>query len=170
MYGTLISTQTLASTTLGVTFSSIPATYTDLVLVVSLRDAGAVVQSSFAVTAINGDTGATSYVSKKLQGTGSSVGSGSQTAAYVVSQTVPGASATANTFGNAIITFPNYTSSTAKVFSIDAVMENNATASYQEIVAGSWVGTAAINAIKIDYGNSGFVAGSVLSLYGLSHF
>ena len=169
MYGTLISTQTLASTTLGVTFSSIPATYTDLVLVCSLREAGAVVQAGAGVNSINGDAGA-NYIHRTLYGTGSAAASNTQTTTNVAFYSVPGASATANTFSNIIITFPNYTSSTAKTFSIDAVMENNAATSFQEIVAATWTGTAAINSFKIDYSYSGFVAGSTLSLYGLTHF
>ena len=165
----LIQTQTLASTTLGVTFSSIPATYTDLVLVCSLREAGTQVQAGYAIRSINGDNG-TNYAAKVLYGTGAAASSASYSAsAYVPGYAVPGASATANTFGSIVVTFPNYTSSSAKVFSVEAVMENNGATSFQEVIAGSWTGTAAINSFKIDYSYSGFVAGSVLSLYGITH-
>ena len=62
-----ISTQTLGTATATVTFSSIPATYTDLVLVFN----GTAASAQFMELRFNGDT-ATNYSATRLSGNGSS--------------------------------------------------------------------------------------------------
>jgi hypothetical protein len=172
MYGTLISTQTLASTAASVTFSSIPGTYTDLYLVMSARtDIGGNPSANIFLN-FNGDV-ATNYSYRILYGTGSAAASASGTSAALISlyQSQDGSGATASTFGNALVTIPNYAGSTAKTLSSDGVTENNATAANQTLIAGSWTGTAAITSIALtQVASANFVAGSIFSLYGLTHF
>ena len=62
-----ISTQTLGTAQASVTFSSIPATYTDLVLVFN----GTTASAQFMELRFNGDT-ATNYSATRLSGNGSS--------------------------------------------------------------------------------------------------
>jgi hypothetical protein len=78
---------------------------------------------------------------------------------------------TANTFGNTSIYIPNYRSSAAKSFSVDAVTENNATLAYQNIQAGLWNNSAAITSISISFLSGGnWAQGSSASLYGIRKF
>jgi hypothetical protein len=82
---------------------------------------------------------------------------------------IPGTSNTANTFSNDISYIPNYTSSVAKNFSTDSVDENNGTTAYLNIVANAWTGTAAITSFKLsNFFSSNFIAGSTISLYGVT--
>ena len=124
-----------------ITFSSIPTdgTYTDLVLMVSSR-AG----STYIDIKLNDSS--TSFSGRYLYGTGSAVGSGTQAQFLGVGSNT---SNTANTFGSLQAYFPNYASSSYKSFSVESVQETNATGAEQQVVAGLWSNTAAINSITI---------------------
>jgi len=94
-------------------FTSIPSTYTDLCVLVSARQSGAASTASLNMS-LNGSTSNFTY--RYLQGAGSGTPtSGSGSTGYI-GQT-PAATATANTFGNAVIYIPNYLASTNKSIS-----------------------------------------------------
>jgi hypothetical protein len=79
-----------------------------------------------------------------------------------------GNTATANTFGNMSIYFPNYTSSNFKSFSVDAVTENNGTAAFIDMGAHLFSDTNAIN--RITFISAGlFLEHSTAYLYGISN-
>lgn len=164
MYGTLISSVTVgAGGASGIAFTSIPQTYTDLIVVMSVRDTTAAVNAAMTLNINNtGGDGSMRY----LQGSGSAASSSSlaDDKFYYANA----ASATSNTFNNLIAHFPNYTGSTVKTFSLDSVVENNASAGYQIIQAGYSPRTAAITQLNF-YANSGtFVQYSTAYLYGLT--
>ena len=144
-------------------FTSIPATYTDLVVKVSGRAANAANSAELYIR-FNGV--ATGYSSKLLYGSGSSVGSSTET-------TMPGlataASDTASTFGNTEFYIPNYAGSNNKSVSTDGVSENNATAAYQYLNAGLWSNTAAITSIALTTNKGNFVQYSTATLYGIKN-
>ena len=157
----LIARQELTSAAASITFSSIPQTYTDLVLVWSGRSSFSDVVVDPQVT-FNASTA--NFTGRRLFGTGSSAVSDS-TARNISAD--PGATATANTFSNGQLYIPNYTSSVAKSFSTDAVGENNGTVGYQMITAGLWNDTSAITSIALSYVSGNFVSGSSATLYGI---
>jgi hypothetical protein len=163
---TLVSTVTLASTANNITFSSIPQTGTDLVLLLSGRSTAGSGNDIATQVTINGVT-TSSYSYRALFGTGSSAFSDSSDGqTEIQSARINATSSTANTFGNYQIYIPNYTSTTNKSLSFDAVTENNATATYGHLVAASFTTSSPITslAIKIVAGNS-FAIGSTASLY-----
>ena len=146
-------------------FSSIPSTYTDLVIKGSFRVtvAGPVdgVKISF-----NGSTA--SFTNRSVAGNGSSAFSESTTAARWVGLGAA-TGATASTFSNFEIYIPNYAGSTNKSFSADAVSENNATAGYNYLFAGLWSNTAAINQITLTPDTASSINQySTATLYGIS--
>jgi len=149
-------------------FSSIPSTYTDLIIKVSLRgsDAGNYVNNRIT---FNGST--SGYTSKLLYGLGSSTGSlnNSVTNAVDFAAYGTGSAATSSTFGNAEIYIPNYTASTNKSLSVDAVSENNATTAIAALTAGLWSNSAAINQITITPSDGTFLQHSTAYLYGVSN-
>jgi len=159
---TLISAQTLGSSVSSVTFSSIPSTYTDLKLVMSVRGTQAQVYTGGKIE-FNGVT--TGYSLRQLYGSGSAAFSGTTSA---IPFDATGSTATANTFNNCEIYIPNYLSSNNKSLSLDLVTENNATEAYTELYAGLWSNSAAITSILIT-ANSTFnwVANSTFYLYGI---
>ena len=151
-----------------VTFSGIPQTgYTDLVVKFSGRNTdtgGSITRLQF-----NGDS-ATNYSVKALTGNGATATSYSAASqSYVTYIALNCASETANTFGNAEIYIPNYTSSNQKSVSVDSISENNAATAYVFMDAGLWTGTSAITSITLlNPGSTTFTQYSTFYLYGVA--
>ena len=146
-------------------FSSIPATYTDLLVKVSARSARTGYPADDIQIQFNGST--SSLTSKTLRVLNdNSVVSTSETN---IGGFISDADQTANTFGSTEFYIPNYAGSTNKSVSIDSVTENNATASANKVLtAGLWSNTAAITSIKLILSVSTFVQYSTATLYGIS--
>ena len=143
-------------------FTSIPSTYTDLVLKVSARNDTTAIQN--LNLKFNGVT--TSLSIKYLEGAGSGTpAAGSASIGNIGSN--PGSTATASTFGNAEVYIPNYAGSTNKSYSSDSVTENNATLAYADLLAGLWSSTAAINQITVFSQSGNLVQYSSAYLYGI---
>ena len=160
----------LNNTAASVTFDNIPQSgYTDLKIVASARGDNASVYVSTYIS-FNGSTA--SFQDRELYGTGSATGSGSSTTSPGPGQTsiyINGASSTASTFSNCEIYIPNYRSaSTYKSYSVDSVVENNATANLDDLLAGLWSNNSAITSITLTPSSGSFVANSTFSLYGLA--
>jgi hypothetical protein len=164
---TLISAVTVGSGgAANIDFTSIPTSYTDLVIKISARQSDT---NTAAGIQFNNDTG-NNYSSRRLGGDSTAAYSGSSSATnqgkWIIT---PFSTATANVFGNAEVYIPNYLSSTVKSYSFDSVSENNSSskdAANMELNAGLWSGTAAISSIKI-VAATGFVQHSTAYLYGI---
>ena len=160
-----IETQTLVGTSSAVTFSSISASYTDLVVVVSVN-----ATSGAPITRIrfNSDTG-TNYSYTALSGSGTSALStreASATNGYIcVYHTIPTA---ANTFSTMIANIQNYSNSTTYKTCISRAATIGApTYNGTEATVSLWRNTAAITSIEIAPTSSTFAAGSTFTLYGV---
>jgi hypothetical protein len=166
---TLISSVTVgAGGASSIAFSSIPATYTDLKLVLSARTDRSAVNNNCFLT-INSSSAA-DYSDRYLQGSGSAASSSSDSAATsVYVGGVPGASATSSTFSNIEIYITNYAGSNNKSFSADTVAENNATAATSNLIAGLWAKTNAVTSLSIDAATFNFVQYSTAYLYGIKN-
>ena len=161
---TLISSITVGAAVASVEFTSIPSTYTDVVVVGSCRLARATNGGQLNVN-FNGSSANLS--GKDLYGNGSTTSSNSSGSEVAL---VPGANTTASTFSNFQLYVPNYAGSTNKSWSSDFTSENNATAGYDGFVAGLWSSTAAINAIKfLDNGAGNIDVNSTFYLYGVKN-
>jgi hypothetical protein len=177
---TLISSTTVTSGTT-VSLTSIPQTYTDLLLLVSARSnytgGGAV---SFAMSF---NSNGSSYTGRSLQtySATSVTGNSTTTVTYngitgallrSMASCVSGTS-TVSTFANSSIYIPNYTSSNYKSYSTDTVSEGNTTASNgpQSLLldAGLWSNTAAITSIDFGLEVGSFVSPSTFYLYGIKN-
>jgi hypothetical protein len=157
----------LATSAANITFSSIPATYTDLLVVLSGRSDYAANFVGLFVR-LNGDN-ASNYKYRYVQGSGSAAASSNFSAdSGFLAGYIDAASHTASVFGNGSIFIPNYTASAAKSISADLVEENNATEGYQAISAGLWSGTAAVTSVTILPASGNFVQYSSATLYGIS--
>lgn len=151
-----ISTQTLGTAVASVTFSSIPATYTDLVLVFNGTSASA----QFMELRFNGDT-ATNYSQTRLTGNGTSASS-DRTSTQDVMQV--GNLHTDQTIN--IIQVMNY--SNATTYKTVLCRSNNAGAQVSARV-GLWRKTPeAITTILVrPAGGANFSIGGVFTLYGI---
>jgi hypothetical protein len=148
-------------------FTSIPATYTDLLVKLSGRSSrSAAVLEEFLLTFNNNTSG---YSEQWLRGTGSSASGSSFSGSSIQQLGQPGAGATASVFGNWEFYIPNYAGSNNKSISLDGVTENNAATAYTYLEAGLWANSAAITSIKISAGSYLAVQYSTAYLYGISN-
>ena len=163
----LISRQTVGSAgAASVTFSNIPATFTDLNLVFSARNSDATAVRDFRVQ-FNSDTAA-NYFNMEVYGISGSAGSGSNTTNQIQGACNADTS-TASLFTNISLYVPNYASSNHKSISIDNATENNSTSDAQlRLIASKWSNTAAITSIQITTNSGNYMQYSTFSLYGIS--
>lgn len=156
----IIASQTVPSNTNVVTISSIPNTYTDIIIVAYFISAG-----SLGIeyrTTINNDTaGNYAYVigSKAVGGYG---GSGSYTDGFFKSAVYSGIGDTAQYFQ---IDLFSYTNTHKKMVKIE--LHDTQESSY---VTGQWQGTNTINRVDIatSSGLNQILAGSVITVYGIA--
>ena len=158
----LIQHQELGSAQSSITFSSIPQTYTDLVLVICARADGSGYADPVSDTTFFFNTSSANFSYRTLFGNGSSV-----TTNTTAHNFTTGSNSTANTFGNMQLYIPNYTSSNNKSFSVDSTTENNGSLARQYMAAGLWSQTAAITEIKVAPTINIWVQYTSATLYGI---
>jgi hypothetical protein len=151
-----------------ISFTSIPSTYTDLLVKFSARSSTA---NSTVGFRFNGDSGATSYNAQILFGNGSTAGADrSDPTTQLRSMYLPTTAETANVFGSGEIYILNYTSSNQKSTSADTVVENNATFANDTLNSGIWTGTSAITSVVFSLTSGDNLAQySTAYLYGISN-
>jgi hypothetical protein len=166
---TLISSNVLSSSAASVTFSAIPATYTDLVVRASLRSDYANTIELIKIT-INANSGSL-YSMTGVYGTSTAAASDRDSGTSLNFDPIDAANNTANTFGNYELYIPSYLASQNKPVGTFAVYEQNSTANNRvQANAGLFRDTAAITSLDFAprYG-SNFVSGSSFYLYGISN-
>jgi hypothetical protein len=154
---TPISTQTLSSTASSVTFSGIPQTYTDLIIVFN-----GTLSSGTSVYGIryNSDSGS-NYSWTSLRGDGSAASSARDSNSSRILCGWIGTSQVTE-----VIQIQNYSNSTTNKTNIT---RNNSTAAstYVSANVGLWRNTAAITSVTILPDSSTFASGSTFTLYGI---
>jgi hypothetical protein len=158
-----IATSTLASATASVTFSSIPSTYTDLVLV--LQPASTTFADNIGLN-FNSDTGS-NYSSTNLSGTGSAASSGRAASPYIQVTNIIGTTGTLGAMAS-IIHIMDYANATTYKTVISRTGQNGATYNGNEAIVSLWRNTAAISTIVVKQsGSPNFITGSTFRLYGI---
>ncbi len=155
---TALATRTLTGTASSVVFSTIPATYRDLILVCSGTSSNTAVNSIFV--RFNSDTGS-NYPFVAMNGSSGGASSNTSTLTGAIAGLTISSSVNAN-----IAQIMDY-SATDKHKTV--LSRNNSVGeSYVRAVASRWANTAAITSITcvIDTGAS-FNSGSTFSLYGV---
>jgi hypothetical protein len=150
---TAIATVTLQSSTANVTFSGIPNTYRDLILVANYQGVGAL---GDVLARVNGDANS-NYSAIWAFGDGSSRGSGSGNrtglvGAYTIDSSI-------NTVTWQII---DYSATNKHKGSIN----RQSSGALAQMFATRWASTAAINSVTVAVDSGSFAAGSIFSLYG----
>lgn len=163
---TLINSVTVgAGGAASIDFTSIPSTYTDLVLKVSARNSGAYAYD-YLTLRLNSST--SSYTTRFIQGDGTAASSSAYTAdTYIRAGFFSAGNNTASTFGSTEIYIPNYAGSNNKSISSDSAQETNATAANLALVAGLWSNVTAINNITLLPTAATFAQYSTATLYGI---
>lgn len=153
-----IATHTIPTATASYTFSVIPATYTDLVLVYN----GTITATGMDVRfRFNGDTGS-NYSHTYLGGNGSAASSGRlANGAYLPSYALVGTSSSPATI---LFNIQNYANTTT--FKTAIYRTSDAPSEVLSYV-GLWRNTAAINSITIFPNANNLAVGSTYTLYGI---
>jgi len=166
---TPIATTTLGTTTSSYTFSSIPSTYTDLVLV--LYGYGASSDGSSIICRVgNGstDTG-NNYSTTRMGGNGSASSYGRYTsAAFMRFAALTGQSTSSSNPTSLVVNFMDYASTTAKKTVLNQISQLGGSYPGTELNANLWSSTSAINTIEIYPYLASFAAGTVITLYGIA--
>ena len=162
----LIASSTVTgATAASIDFTSIPSTYTDLVVKYSLRANATDGADAYDMILTLNTT--STITSKVIRGSGTTVNFNSITdrilRAIVVSNW------TTSTFSNGELYIPNYASSNNKSWSNDSVTENNATGADRSLTAGVTSITAAITTVKLAANNASLVQYSTAYLYGVKN-
>lgn len=168
-----IATVTVATaTSASIEFTSIPGTYTDLLIKLTARTDRASLNSDIYAQ-FNNRTAA-NYSFERFY----SSGGGGVSDALVNNAGggfvgfASGATATSNTFGSSQIYIGNYAQATNKsFFTYAAVGSNSATALIESISSGwTYSPAEAITSIKLlDYNSANFVLNSTATLYGIKN-
>jgi hypothetical protein len=167
---TLISSNVLTGSAASVTFSSIPATYTDLVLRASVRNDDSGTVNGVLRLQVNG-LSSSIYSFTALYGNGSASSSARASATTDITDIyLAGNLATANTFGIVEIYIPNYAGTAKKPVASYGASESNATAVTMAANAGLIDLTSAITSISLlNNSTKQFLTGSSFYLYGISN-
>jgi hypothetical protein len=163
----LISSNVLTTSAASITFSSIPATYTDLVLKWSVRTDYGATRTGFRIVANSITSGyLETYI---IQYNSTVVGTGEyKENAHFVAEYIDGTGATANTFGSGEMYLPLYATSQNKPASIFSVAEGNSTTDTgMYLKALGLLNTAAVTSLTLTANSGNFVSGSSFYLYGI---
>ena len=163
---TPLATVTLGTATSSVTFSSIPATYRDLILVSFVRSNRAATDDDFFVK-FNSDSGSNySYVRMVGRGGGASSASNiNGTNANDLGQ-IPAASSTAGQFANSVLQIMDYSATDKHKTTLtrtNAAGSTDVTGAH----AGRWANTAAITTVSLNPRLGSFISGSTFNLFGV---
>lgn len=152
-----IATVTLSTTTSSYTFTSIPSTYTDLII--ACQDLSTTAIQGISIRVGNGsiDTGS-NYSRVVMDGYSGPVAGQATNASYwdigVISP---------NGSGTSIYHFTDY----ANTNKYKTVLNRSGNPEYLRLAVGTWRSNAAINQIQIYPASYSWTAGTTLSLYGI---
>ena len=160
----LISTVTVGATSVStIDFTSIPQTYTDLVLVLSARASTATVSTPFYLT-VNSLTTNRSWNAITTTGAGNSNAGTTDTQ----QGTINGLASTTSAFGNAMFYIPKYSSVENKAWIVESINETNATAISSYVAQQHLTDTTAISSLSLTFSTNTVVQYTSASLYGIN--
>jgi hypothetical protein len=156
---TALATRTLTGTAASVTFSSIPATYRDLILVTDATITAAGSTDGYGLR-FNGDTGS-NYFYVRMVGTGSAAQSAQATTTFALGGVIGDVNK-----GLTMFQIMDY-SATDKHKTV-ITRSNGGFANWTQASASRWANTAAITSVLLRSNSSyNFSIGSTFSLYGV---
>lgn len=147
---TALATITLTSNDAEITFSSIPNTYRDLVVIAHEKNTTGT--AGFRCY-LNGDTGNATQVSMDSSGS-----------ALSATQNIMNVSVSENDFGTTILHIMDYSATDKHKIVLG---RGNAKGSFVRAAAGRWASTNAVTSLTLTTAGYDFVSGSTFTLYGI---
>jgi hypothetical protein len=162
----LLQSITLGAAAASVTFTNLPTSgYTDLKVTMSARGSASQEAGDFLLS-LNGST--SNFTMRRLFTFQSTVYGDTGGGSFNYLGQYPGAVQTANTFGIAEFTIPNYRATKPTPINATSQDETNSTSALTYIGSNIWNDSSAISNFTIS-GNAGnFVAGSTFNVYGIA--
>jgi hypothetical protein len=160
-----LATVTLGSSASSVTFSSIPATYRDLVLVATARSTRADA-IDYLAPRLNGDSGANYNSAFMFADPNNVANAGSNTGqTYQADLVIPGNTAGSGIFAVGIFQFMDYSATNKH----KTTLSRGNQIGYPEARVARWANTAAVTSIvlSVPYNSAQIAAGSTFNLYGI---
>jgi hypothetical protein len=156
-----IATATIGATAATIQFTSIPQTYTDLMLLISVKNSNGGTPQYSMNFAVNGSPLVLTRYIKTEQGVSVTISQTNTQVAYVAN------SGTGSTFSNVLVRIPSYTSSVYKFIYVED--GTNYYSNGSESVTGGQINTnSAITSITLSDGAvTNFVQYSTATLYGI---
>jgi len=162
----------IASSTVGaggassIDFTSIPSTYSDLLIKCSLRTGEAAIYTDIDIT-FNGES---ARQWRGFYAVTTSLGTSTNTSFNIVAPATA-ANSTASNFSNCDIYIQNYTSSGVKSIGSEGVSENNSGSNFVLNMSGNTVtnGTAVTTINLVPFGGNSFVQYTTAYLYGIKN-
>jgi hypothetical protein len=159
-----IATTTFSnSSTNNYTFSSIPSSYTDLVIIMSATQNGSSAQN--ILMQFNGDSGSNYSVTMMGSGGGTPESQHFPNVSNIQLDRY-GYPSSGSDFNTYVINIMNYSNTTTYKTILNR--DGKAISGGTEAWVGLWRNTAAINSIKLFFANYYFNAGSTITLYGIA--
>jgi hypothetical protein len=161
-----LATFTTDGTTQSIIFSSIPQTYTDLVISVSLRSSTGAVEDTWSIQ-VNDTLDIYDY--GQISSNGSTFVSNRTTGYYgAPAGTCPAASATSGIFNAGTVNFGLYANTVKwKTFVSKSAANANNNAGKVQVTAGTMRTTSALTKINVFTASANMAAGSTATLYGI---
>lgn len=167
---TLIQRNTLTASASSITLSSIPQTFTDLVVKISSRCDVATTQANSFIRPNAATTGYREVAWYFYNGTVYTTTAASTSIYYSYAT---GANTLANTYSSNEIYISNYSSTTLfKQFSVDSTVENNNTGTGYVIIndGGTWASASQMTSLYLSPESGNYIAGTTVSLYGIAKY
>jgi hypothetical protein len=168
----IIDAQILSTATSSITFSSIPSTYTDLVIICHVKSSAAA-NTTTLLTQVNGQTG--NYYSGWFMRNSASTGSSGRYTTYINPTyagpigTMVANSVNSNLYSAHKIDLVDYkTTGHYKTFMARSTWAYSDSAGGQEHAVQMYYDTIAVSSIKLFPESGNFVAGSTFYLYGIT--
>jgi hypothetical protein len=155
-----IATTTATGSTTSVTLSSIPGTYTDLVLILQ---GGPGSSGNSLYVQINSDTGS-NYSTTDIWGDGTNAESGRTTSATFIRILGRGIGASNNLSNSSITSFMNYSNTTTYKTLLN---RSNPASAGATATVGLWRSTSAITSLTVTSESGNLISGSTFTLYGI---
>jgi hypothetical protein len=159
----IIATNTVSgSSTALVTFSGVPATYTDIFIVASVATVSGT--SSYLDMNFNTDTGS-NYSATTMYTNGSSTGSANLTNRTAIPCGIEYIGTTTSAFQSFELNIMSYTNT--NVLKSVLAKSGQFSSNFVGLTVGLWSNTSAVSTISLGYATGNFRAGSTFTLYGI---
>lgn len=147
-----------------ITFSSIPQSYTDLIIKCSVRSNRSASEDGLGISLNSLSSG---YLYKVMTGNGSSLSGLSTPYEQIWTTRVNASTNTSGVFTSVDVHLPNYTGSNAKVYHLDSASENNSSEAHITASVILQSSTSAVTSLIIQTINGSISPGSTFTLYGV---